>query len=575
MSYHPTTHPIRRLFGRHGLGAIDQAGTGAMAGEYMTSLTPYNITPVQAQYVPSTVVTAMQAAGFPAGYVRSGWSDMGHIFVVFLPATGWTATQRRAALTSAIRAAERNIASDAKLLLPGETAPSGAAPTTAPPGTPTSVPSITAPSGRISGGTVGLSVPTSAVQSLLISKGYALVGGADNTFGTSTANALKLALSAIGRYVVLGGQVTTYTVSSDKHSIAFSSGTWEALQSAPNASGTAMTSGVGPDWGAIAPFLVGGGVLVAVGAFFLLKKKPRQKMTVRNPDRFRIFDAGPGTGDRYTIVDSKPNSYKDRPSIKWIDYFGFNEHPFHPQGIGMHGEMSMEQWGEHARAKFRALGKRIYLSDLTGDARKAAEQFMHGRGASKRSVKSVMSKNGRVRRNAAASIKMPRTISGMGLPERKTQPGPWKTSVARALEDKAWAEKTKNDQKWLRGASQISLEMLQDRLEKSVLELAKYHYLYWQMRANLSYGYNLGSATDPVARRTWIEAGGTLDQRTVKRNPVPHGYSRKTMGKIIGIERRAGKSPEQASAIAYSVARKAARKAGVRPSYLRNARGGR
>ena len=44
--------------------------------------------------------------------------------------------------------------------------------------------------------------------------------------------------------------------------------------------------------------------------------------------------------------------------------------------------------------------------------------------------------------------------------------------------------------------------------------------------------------------------------------PLKKGYSRKSIGKNIGIERKAGKPPKQAAAIAYSVARKAAKKAG-------------
>jgi hypothetical protein len=450
MTYYSTTHPIRRLFGRHGLGAIDQAGTGATAGEYMTSLTPYNITPVQAQYVPNTIVNAMQAAGFPAGYVRSGWSDMGHLFVVFLPATGWTATQRRAALTTAIRAAERSVASDAKLLLPGESAPSGAAPTTAPPGTPTSAPSGTAPAGRTSGGTVGQSVPTSDVQSLLLRKGYTLAGGADNTFGTATANALRLALSAIGRYVVLGGQVTTYTVSSDKHSIAFSSGTWEALQSAPNASGggtqtvlpdgtIVTTPGGGPDWGTIAPFLIGGGVLVAAGAYFMLKKKPRQKLTVRNGRRVRR--------NATNFDDMVIHVMRHPAGLSWIETLsGFRD-----------DDLVFEDSDEFHTEK-----------DALDDAVGAAEMWLD------KGVTTAL------------------VIDGRG-----------------------------NE--------------------------------YWS-----------GSS-----------GGKRKYSGRTQKNPIPHGYSRKTMGKIIGIERRAGKSPEQASAIAYSIARKAARRAGVRPGYLRNTRGGR
>jgi hypothetical protein len=39
--------------------------------------------------------------------------------------------------------------------------------------------------------------------------------------------------------------------------------------------------------------------------------------------------------------------------------------------------------------------------------------------------------------------------------------------------------------------------------------------------------------------------------------PLVQGSSQKSISKNIGIERNAGKSPQQAAAIAYSVARKA------------------
>jgi hypothetical protein len=51
--------------------------------------------------------------------------------------------------------------------------------------------------------------------------------------------------------------------------------------------------------------------------------------------------------------------------------------------------------------------------------------------------------------------------------------------------------------------------------------------------------------------------------------PIPHGYSRKTFGRIVKQEVKAGYKPKQAVAIAYSVARRAAKKAHKRPAYLR------
>ena len=51
--------------------------------------------------------------------------------------------------------------------------------------------------------------------------------------------------------------------------------------------------------------------------------------------------------------------------------------------------------------------------------------------------------------------------------------------------------------------------------------------------------------------------------------PLKKGYSRASMSKNIRTEMKAGRSRKQATAIAYSVARKAAKRAGKRPSHLR------
>ncbi len=50
--------------------------------------------------------------------------------------------------------------------------------------------------------------------------------------------------------------------------------------------------------------------------------------------------------------------------------------------------------------------------------------------------------------------------------------------------------------------------------------------------------------------------------------PVFRGYSKATMGKNIAQEKKAGRPTDQAVAIAYSEARKAAKKKGKRPAYL-------
>jgi hypothetical protein len=51
--------------------------------------------------------------------------------------------------------------------------------------------------------------------------------------------------------------------------------------------------------------------------------------------------------------------------------------------------------------------------------------------------------------------------------------------------------------------------------------------------------------------------------------PLKKGYSRKTISANIRTEIKAGRKPKQAVAIAYSVARKAARKRRKAPSHLR------
>jgi len=54
--------------------------------------------------------------------------------------------------------------------------------------------------------------------------------------------------------------------------------------------------------------------------------------------------------------------------------------------------------------------------------------------------------------------------------------------------------------------------------------------------------------------------------------PLKKGYSRASINRNIATERRAGRSRKQAVAIAYSVARAAAKKAGRRPAHLRRRR---
>ena len=102
---------------------------------------------------------------------------------------------------------------------------------------------------------------------------------------------------------------------------------------------------------------------------------PRGGMSgVRMPKkRFILLDNGGKTTDRYTIFSTKPTGYVGHKSIQ---YAGFNEHPYHPQGFGLHGEISPSQFDAHRRERFRALGRPIPLDALPPDAQKFAKSFM-------------------------------------------------------------------------------------------------------------------------------------------------------------------------------------------------------
>lgn len=98
--------------------------------------------------------------------------------------------------------------------------------------------------------------------------------------------------------------------------------------------------------------------------------------------RFGIYDTGgKKTADRYTVIDRVPHEpsgvIRSIPSAHtYYSYFGMSAYPFHPQGIGMHGEMPARSYRDHQRTRFRSLGKPIKLDALPEQARKAAEQFI-------------------------------------------------------------------------------------------------------------------------------------------------------------------------------------------------------
>ncbi|MDD5589144.1 MAG: hypothetical protein PHP92_03770 [Candidatus Nanoarchaeia archaeon] len=78
--------------------------------------------------------------------------------------------------------------------------------------------------------------------------------------------------------------------------------------------------------------------------------------------------------------------------------------------------------------------------------------------------------------------------------------------IEQAKQDKEWAEKTKDNQEWLEMASDMSMEMLQNRLNKSVEQLAEDSYDYLEYRSHLKeehWGY-----IDKSAKELWEKLTG-------------------------------------------------------------------
>ena len=71
-----------------------------------------------------------------------------------------------------------------------------------------------------------------------------------------------------------------------------------------------------------------------------------------------------GTLDRYTVVFTGSYTHNTGRS-SW--YVGMNAAPFHPQGIGMHGE---SQKGPIDRPSYGHLGKKIKFNDLPEDCQR-------------------------------------------------------------------------------------------------------------------------------------------------------------------------------------------------------------
>jgi hypothetical protein len=79
----------------------------------------------------------------------------------------------------------------------------------------------------------------------------------------------------------------------------------------------------------------------------------------------RCYDNGGRSADRYTVV------YSGKPYATG-QYVGMSENPFHPQGVGMHGEsrQPIDNRGYGQKGGYAHLGKSITFDDLPPDCQK-------------------------------------------------------------------------------------------------------------------------------------------------------------------------------------------------------------
>lgn len=90
----------------------------------------------------------------------------------------------------------------------------------------------------------------------------------------------------------------------------------------------------------------------------------------REPRYVRCYDNGDKTQDRYTVVFTGRYAKKVQ-GIPVFDYLGMSDAPFHPQGVGMHGETN---YIPVDRPTYKHLGKKIKFSDLPNDCKECAIQ---------------------------------------------------------------------------------------------------------------------------------------------------------------------------------------------------------
>ena len=103
------------------------------------------------------------------------------------------------------------------------------------------------------------------------------------------------------------------------------------------------------------------------------KIKRKDALMPNNTPRYiRCYDNGGESADRYTVVfTGRYRRYKtiedERTRPRYYVYLGMSANPFHPQGIGQHGESNYLI----DRPGYSHLGKKISFTDLPVDCQKA------------------------------------------------------------------------------------------------------------------------------------------------------------------------------------------------------------
>jgi hypothetical protein len=84
-----------------------------------------------------------------------------------------------------------------------------------------------------------------------------------------------------------------------------------------------------------------------------------------------VWDSGDKFADRFTVV------YLDEIDERGnVQYLGMSAAPFHPQGIGLHGEKPIHCVQYKGRGG--VFDKRIHFSDLSQDCQRAVKNDLRG-----------------------------------------------------------------------------------------------------------------------------------------------------------------------------------------------------